>query len=755
MKMTRREALQSAAVAALETPAAPRHIKTVDIIHHSHQDVGYTDLPSVCRDQQVRFLDAALEACLRNPAFRWTIESLVVLEDFRRRVPKPRMDALLKVIRKGQMDVAALPFNQAPFMDEREWRQALNWIPESLWQEVKPQIAIQSDVNGFPRAGVKLLLDRGVKRLLMGINADSGGPPARRPSAFWWKQPDGRRMFVWMGDHYGSAYSYFEAKGWQHGQPKGGDTTLRPPRAGEILRTDEASLKAAQQQLLKRLEKLESEGYDYPRLLVSFTNQWRYDNDAPFPPLAPFVEAWNRLGLQPGLRLVTASEGVAAMEQAAGAKIPSLEGEWPDWWANGDASAPREVAASRLAKRFIAACDSPVWKAPAGVVEQRTEPMLRDLCLFDEHTWGANVSVSAPWSLDTQGQFTEKAILAYRPMGNAEWLLGRLARTRMMKEPAGTYVANAAPAAYSGWAGQPPVWVEKLAPNSVVRLEPFRAESDSKPMVLLDSSGWPVHAAWPGMKKPLFGAGLADVLGVMVQPPANRGTIAKMHSTKDTSARKDVFKNVPATYGAAKYEENPHTMVFEQTLEHPRLERGQRRVEIFRREPRARVTVRFDRVASTAPELFYIGFSFPTESVLPRLSNGGMPFTPYVDQIPGSCADYYAIDGWAHYRAADGEWLWVTRDAPLVAVGGPHPVERRTAKPDDPQRLYAMVFDNCWHTNFVADQHGTFEFRFELAWNSGPMAVAETAAAMASEPVVVVNPAEAESPELAEYLFKP
>ena len=31
--------------------------------------------------------------------------------------------------------------------------------------------------------------------------------------------------------------------------------------------------------------------------------------------------------------------------------MPEYAGEWTDWWANGTASAPREVAASRLAKR--------------------------------------------------------------------------------------------------------------------------------------------------------------------------------------------------------------------------------------------------------------------------------------------------------------------------------------------------------------------------------------------------------------------
>ena len=30
--------------------------------------------------------------------------------------------------------------------------------------------------------------------------------------------------------------------------------------------------------------------------------------------------------------------------------------------------------------------------------------------------------------------------------------------------------------------------------------------------------------------------------------------------------------------------------------------------------------------------------------------------------------------------------------------------------------MLAMVFDNFWFTNFVADSHGVMEFQFDLAW---------------------------------------
>lgn len=769
-------------------------IRHVDIIHHSHTDVGFTDLPSVCRDMQKRFLDAALDACLNDQRFHWTAEAMLTVDDWWRASAPARRNQLLRVVRAGQMDIMALPFNQAPFLNALQWQQMLSWVTETLWRALSPRAAMQNDVNGFPRAGALRLLDKGIRHLLMGINADSGGPPFRRPSAFWWKMPDGRKLFVWLGDHYGTAYGFFEAKSWIRQQPRGAETAFRAPRAGDFHRTDEASLRAAHRHFVSRLERLEGEGYEFERLILSCTNQWRYDNDPPFPPLSGFIEAWNRLGLQPALRFTTATDAVLAMERAVGSRAPVREGEWTDWWANGDASGPRELAASRAAKRCLAAARSPVWGPMPAEAHPHLENILKDLCLFDEHTWGANISISQPDSLQTIGQYTEKSLLAYRPMGHAEWLLGRRARTKLDPGPEGFYVANTAREAFTGWVSfagaalrgefrslEDPrtgkrialhreqgnaarIWVEDLPPASVAALRLSTAVVEEpaprhQPSVETNASGWPVSAAWPSMERPLFSGEMGHFLSIAVVPPANRATIAEMHRTADPAKREELrkkaFRQEPAAYGKTLLEETAYTLVYTQPIEHPRLAGAQRRLELWRRQPRAQVTMRFDRTSSTAPEVFYMAFALPVQGVLPVFSNGGVPFVPYREQLEGSCRDYYAIDGWAHYAASAGHWLWVTRDAPLVAVGGPHTVARRTTPPADTHRLLAMVFDNFWHTNFVANSHGGMEFQFELAWRNTMPAPDELAETLVSEPVILINPSARESPELMKNLFRP
>lgn len=59
-------------------------IKTVYVIHHSHTDIGYTDLQERVIAIQVNYIKTVL-AMMRNPEyadFRWNCETLYCVEEF-------------------------------------------------------------------------------------------------------------------------------------------------------------------------------------------------------------------------------------------------------------------------------------------------------------------------------------------------------------------------------------------------------------------------------------------------------------------------------------------------------------------------------------------------------------------------------------------------------------------------------------------------------------------------------------------------
>ncbi|HEY3321825.1 MAG TPA: hypothetical protein VGP72_15255 [Planctomycetota bacterium] len=804
-------------------------VQRIHIVHFSHQDVGFTDMPGVCRELQQRYLDCAIDAILASMTgpdegkFYWTVESLLVVDDWWRNASEPRRQDLLRAVSSGQLDIAALPMNQAPFLNAAQWKTMLHWIPDDLWKQLNPTVALQDDVNGCPRAGALGLLDRGVKNLFMSINGDSGGPPLYRPSAFWWKMPDGRRLLVWLNYSYPDGYDFFETAHWRRGPvPQAADATFRPPRSGDFFRTDEASLRAAHAQCTRRLVQLKREGYAYSELIISMTNHWRMDNDPPFLPLANFIAAWNKLGLRPELRFTTVSKAMAAMEPLV-SKAPEYEGEFTDWWANGTASAPRETSASRLAKFNLEAAQSPLWGPLEERVVRKIDSLYKDLCLFDEHTWGSSMSVALPWNLDTQGQFAEKAMFAYRPKAQSEWLLAQRARTRLLREGDGLFVANTSAEPFSGWVylntsclrgsfkslrpanGGDPIalqflpgiqpwgrphkptdltrentaavfpdnvpnlaarfWVENLAPQSFLRLRPEaqtaedRAPAGAPPEVALDPDGWPTSAKWPKMTKPLFTEGIGNFTAVKVNAFSARWTLSDLANSRgprNETLRKEKIEQTQATAdGKAALVETPHSLQYTQWLSHPRLKYAVRSLELWKHQPRARLTLKLYRLSSDDPEAFFATFPLPCENVLPTLSSGGVKFTPYKDQIPGTCRDHFAIDGWAHYATPDGHWVWSTRDAPLMTFGAPHIWERLTAPPAGTNRVLSMFFNNFWYTNFVGDQHGAMEFQFDLAWRADLPDAASLGNALSAQPFVLLNDASQESPIFMDRLHKP
>ncbi len=171
-------------------------IQHVDLVHFSHTDYGYSDHPEVCREMQRRFLDIAIDAVLATvdkppeAKFCWTAETTVAVDDWWRTATPERRQDFLKAVRSGQLEISALPLNQTATLNRQQWQTMLHWLPEDLWTAVRPKVALQNDVNGFPRAGAMALLDRGIHYFFIGINPEFGGPPLKRPTALWWRMPD-------------------------------------------------------------------------------------------------------------------------------------------------------------------------------------------------------------------------------------------------------------------------------------------------------------------------------------------------------------------------------------------------------------------------------------------------------------------------------------------------------------------------------------------------------------------------------------
>lgn len=735
-------------------------IEYIDIIHCTHTDYGFTDHPYIVEDLQRKFLDIAIDAASatsqlpENQRFYWTAEALdVVCKWWEKATPERRLE-LEKLINNGQIDISALPFNVHPFLNARQWDLALNWAPEELWQKFRPSVGIQHDVNGFSRAAASRLLDKGVKYIWNGINTYWGGVPFPQPSGFWWKMPDGRKILVWQSFPYWYGYNLFTERDWRHVQSNASNTQFRTPRIGDILQADEGSVRKAHAICLEKIKKMKEDGYNYDFIAVSITNQWRIDNDGPFPPLVDFVKKWNELNLTPKLRLTTASEAMVRIEKRLRENLSVFEGEWPDWWAFGGAASPRELATSRHAGNYVKAALSPFWGGNSEDVLNKVKEIDRSLCRFYEHTFAANEATSNPYGFFNQGHLAEKNIYAYRPYEQAKWLVAQRMRKLFTNQPEGLYVVNAGDADYTGWieldkisfrevnyksvkepdSGQSnklntdnqkvKFWVNKLKANSYKRFllseDSVSVESNkTKPEIKVDKNGWPQLVQWEGMPQALFAGEIGKFLSL--ESTVDRRIEPEIWDEKDSLKRldnvahstKQIFSTINEN---AQITETPFSIIYTQNFYHPRLKQGTRILEVWKNEPRVSVDIQFYRLSSANPEVFYVEFPLPGGDAFPVTSNGGEEFRPYLDQIPGTCTDFFPIDSWVNYPTQTGSRLWSSRDAALVSFSAPQLASKRKSPPENMNKILAMVYNNMWEVNFLHDCPGDMQFQFDLIW---------------------------------------
>jgi Glycosyl hydrolases family 38 N-terminal domain len=387
-----------------EVVLEPQRKWEISVIHHSHLDIGYTDHQPVVLAQSLEYLDAALDLATQDDGFRWNVEANLPLTRWLASRPRADVDAFLERVRERRIEVCALPYTmhtEAYSLDElaRTLRPA-----QALRDRFGIEIvsAMQTDVPGATLALCELLAAADVKYLSVAHNYAgrsvpflNGGQSLRRP--FRWRAPSGRELLVWHTDSpHGIAYM----EGNLLGLSESYEATLEHlPAYLHALATRPYPYGAGTTGWLTGIPAgtvLTRAPFEHDLLHLRVQSAFA-DNAAPSPVPAEVVREWNATWDHPRLRMATNRDFFEAAETRL-RDIPTYEGDWTDWWADGIGSAAREVGVARRAQREIrtaqtlhAWADSLSGEAATWAAE--VERAYEDLALFDEHTWGA----ANPW----------------------------------------------------------------------------------------------------------------------------------------------------------------------------------------------------------------------------------------------------------------------------------------------------------------------------------------------------------------------
>jgi len=375
-------------------------LKKIFLIHHTHMDIGYTDLPIEVMDQHLNHLDKALLLCQNNKDYFWTIESAYLVRDYLRNRPKECRDKLLHALKQGRMELQAFETQSlTELLSADELFRCVEYAC-SLADEhgFKVKSAMINDIGGYAGRIPTVLDFHGVRYLTAGVGAFQVHIPwAKLPHLFYLKAKDGARTLVWnLGiDRNITPLDMSDLSSAVYGM---GDTFLITPamkeyfgfneRGAEIdIQKEDNKVISTEVKFAELTERLNHENYPYEEILL----QDGGDNGGPSERLPEVIKKLNSIGKFPEIRLTTPSCFFEHMEDKYGGAIPELQGIITDPWNMRANPAPVPLKKFRAAQRIcysafarLALIDPALSESISGKINAIEE----NLQLYGDHTCG-------------------------------------------------------------------------------------------------------------------------------------------------------------------------------------------------------------------------------------------------------------------------------------------------------------------------------------------------------------------------------
>ena len=370
-------------------------IKEVYIVHHSHTDVGYTDLQEQVIFNQahnirtaVKWIMEGREMDTAQKDLKWNCETWYCVEEFLKRASEEEKADFWETVRLGNMGLSANYLNFNDLTDCQYLDQKLAGMMELCQREgVAVKTAMCADINGISLGQRDALIRNGVEFLYMNIHTHHGMYPLyQNQTPFFWENKEGKRLLVWNGEHYNL--------GNVLGIVMGKNINCKPLEGPEKEKEKE-NLKKLYENLTDSIAEYEENGYLYDFYITSVSGVFS-DNAPVNPMIADTVKEFNRCyGEDVTLHMVTLQELYDRIREKV-KDAPVYQGSMNDWWGNGVGSTPYAVKHFKEALRLSRICDR--LEKNTGVHNEELVRAYGDnSLLYAEHTWGHSATISDPY----------------------------------------------------------------------------------------------------------------------------------------------------------------------------------------------------------------------------------------------------------------------------------------------------------------------------------------------------------------------
>ena len=723
----------------------------MNMVQHTHTDIGYTRSQMEILAEQLRYIDYALDYCDATDnypdfaKFRWTCEIAWAVSEYLKCRPAEQIARLKQRVKEGRIELATMFLNFDELPDEQTLAASLYPIKQFRENGMRAEVAMQDDVNGIGWCFSEYFADAGVKYVNMGTHGHRALICFDKPTVFWWESPSGKKVLTYRAEHY--HYGNFFG-----------------------IHTD--NFDQFEERVLTYLGEMEAKNYPYDILAVQHSG-YLTDNAPPSTKSCEMLQKWNEKYEWPKLRTAVASEFFKTVESQYADHIQTIRGAWPDWWTDGFASGAREAAISRVTHSDIIANQAGLSFAKMlGAqlpkdINDRIQDINKALLFYDEHTFGHSESVRNAYGLETWEQRSLKqsyAWEAYRHSGLlGEATMGILQSFVPKSDVPSIAVFNTLNWSYSGIAK---AYVDHQILPKDKAFEIVDAAGNVIPAQAGESRSDGTYWSFYVKDVPALGyaqyyikvkdaprpeiQGATELKETHVENPwyaidfnTRKGTIRKLYD-KDLNKQlvtpdaewemgEFIYEIIDSRHPMEQYRapqflrRRPEKMRFE------KYEKGDvwdtyrfRGETVAGREPnnlmvefrvfnvtkKIEVVYRLRKKAVTDPEAVYIAFPFEVESGKIHLDVPGGSIEAGVDQIPGSSNDWYTVQNFATARNGESQVVMGSQEIPLMQFGAINTGRYKAGAVPQSTNMYSWPMNNYWVTNFNADQMGEMQWSY-------------------------------------------
>jgi hypothetical protein len=748
------------------------------VVHHSHTDLGYTDLQERVLFNQVNYIKTACKETNEN--FKWNCETYYCVENFLNEATEEEKQSFFLAIKKNYIGLSATYLNFTDIVDCSVLIKRTSEMIELFKKEnIEVKTAMIADINGISLGARDALINNGVEFLYTNIHTHHGMYPLyKNMTPYYWENEDGNKLLVWNGEHYnlGNVLGFVPTK---H------DTFMGENYFGKKKLTD--PIQVAKHNITQYIKSLKESGYKYDFFPASLSGVFS-DNAPPNPEIAQTIsqinEAFNGEVI---IEMVTLSQLYELVKSGISDEVPTYKGDLTDWWSHGVLSSPYIVKHLKEAERT----NKLVHKIDSSnkYISQKYEREYEDNALiYGEHTFGHSATISNPsdtmvLNLDIRkNSYASKAheaasknlLQLQSKLGDIFRYYGRKGKIKVInpgksgKKIVNFYVEvwamkgcevidennNVIPSQLSKHPRGANISFTDNFTENETKLYSYR-EIESKVQTVNS------RECYIGAERVKDIVNTYDRVSYKlpyeveneyfkISYEINKG----ITSFFDKKANKELFKDGDSRFFTPIYEKSEITIdEYEDRRLMGRNIRGlnckryfanldsvdfiesgdiftaiqlnftlegtlfcKEIIKIYNDLPQIDFTLQLAKTLSTDIESVFLPLDINRDGTT-YFDKGNRPFRPGVDQIPGTCMEYYLLSSGIAYVGKDKTIGITLLDSPMVYTGKMkhHPITLCDNKLENNNKpVYSWLMNNCWETNFKIDLSGIAEFKYSL-----------------------------------------